>query len=69
LPAAEYLSAAQGALWLGVLSVVMVTRQVGGQATGTQSTEVSYFLSSLPPHARRIGHAIRGHWSIENGLH
>jgi predicted transposase YbfD/YdcC len=69
LPAAEYLSAAQGALWLGVLSVVMVTRQVWGQATGTQSTEVSYFLSSLPPHARRIGHAIRGHWSIENGLH
>jgi predicted transposase YbfD/YdcC len=33
------------------------------------STEVSYFLSSLRPNARRIGSAIRGHWSIENGLH
>jgi predicted transposase YbfD/YdcC len=69
LPARECLSAAQGALWLGVLTVVMVTRQVWCQATGVQSTEVNYFLSSLPPNARRIGHAIRGHWSIENGLH
>jgi len=69
LPAHEYLSAAQQTLWLGVLSVVMVTREVWGQATGAQSTEVSYFLSSLPPNARRLGSAIRGHWSIENGLH
>ena len=36
---------------------------------GGGSTEVSYFLSSLRPNARRIGSAIRGHWSIENGLH
>ena len=39
------------------------------QASGAQSTEVRYFLSSLPPLARRLGSAIRGHWSIENGLH
>ena len=69
LPAQEYLSAAQCVLWLAVLSVVMVTREVWCQATGAQSTESSYFLSSLPPTARRIGAAIRGHWSIENGLH
>jgi predicted transposase YbfD/YdcC len=69
LPAREYLSAAQGALWGGVLSVVMLTREVGCQATGAQSTQVSYFLSSLPPNARHLGRAIRGHWSIENGLH
>jgi predicted transposase YbfD/YdcC len=69
LPAQDCLSAAQRALWLGVLTVVMVTRVVGWQATGAQSTEVSYFLSSLSPNARRIGRAIRGHWSIENGLH
>lgn len=69
LPAHEYLSAAHCALWLGVLSVVMVTREVWCQATGAQSMEVSYFLSSLPPNARRIGRAIRGHWSVENGLH
>jgi predicted transposase YbfD/YdcC len=69
LPARGALSAAQLAVWLGVLSIVMVTRVVWCEATGEESIEVSYFLSSLPPHARRIGTAIRGHWSIENGLH
>jgi predicted transposase YbfD/YdcC len=69
LPAREYLSAAQSAVWAGVLSLVMVTRVVWEQATEGSSTEVRYFLSSLPPVARRLGSAIRGHWSIENGLH
>jgi predicted transposase YbfD/YdcC len=69
LPAQEYLSAAQCALWVGVVSLVMVTCVVWEQATGRQSTEVRYFLSRLPPVARRLGAAIRGHWSIENGLH
>jgi predicted transposase YbfD/YdcC len=69
LPARGHLSAAQCAVWLGVLTIVMVTRMVWCEATGVESLEVSYFLSSLPPNARRIGAAIRGHWSIENGLH
>jgi predicted transposase YbfD/YdcC len=69
LPARGALSAVQSAAWLGVLTLVMVTRVVWCEATGVESMEVSYFLSSLPPNARRIGTAIRGHWSIENGLH
>jgi predicted transposase YbfD/YdcC len=69
LPARGQLSAAQCAAWLGVLTIVMVTRVVWCEATGMESIEVSYFLSSLRPNARRIGAAIRGHWSIENGLH
>jgi predicted transposase YbfD/YdcC len=69
LLAREYLSAAQRTLWAGVVSLVMVTCVVWEQATGRQSTEVRYFLSSLPPVARRLGAAIRGHWRIENGLH
>jgi len=69
LPARGALSAVQSAAWLGVLTIVMVTRVVWCEATGVESMEVSYFLSSLPPNARRIGTAIRGHWSIENGLH
>jgi predicted transposase YbfD/YdcC len=69
LPARGTLSAAQSAAWLGVLTIVMVTRIAWCEATGVESIEVSYFLSSLPPHARRIGTTIRGHWSIENGLH
>ena len=69
LPARGVLSAAQSAAWLGVLTIVMVTRVVWCEATGVESLEVSYFLSSLPPHARRIGSAIRGHWRIENRRH
>ena len=69
LPARDYLSAAPRALWAGVLSLGMVTRVVWEQTTGVQSTEARYFLSTLPPLARRLGSAIRGHWSIENGLH
>ena len=69
LPARGALAAAQGAVWLGVLSIVLGTRRVWCEATGGESMEVSYFLSSLPPHARRMGAAIRGHWSIEKGLH
>jgi predicted transposase YbfD/YdcC len=69
LPARGHLSSAQLAAWLGVLTLVMVTRVVWCEATGEESIEVRYFLSSLPPNARRLGAAIRGHWSIENGLH
>ena len=69
VPARDHLSATQCAGWLGVLTVVMVTRVVWCKTTGVGSAEVSYFLSSLPPVARRLGSAIRGHWSIENGLH
>jgi predicted transposase YbfD/YdcC len=69
LPARGHLSAAQRAVWLGVLTLVMVTRVVWCEATGMESIEVRYFLSSLPPNARHLGAAIRGHWSIENGLH
>lgn len=69
LPAQGHLSATQCAAWLGMLTIVMVTRVVWCEATGMESMEVSYFISSLRPQARRIGTAIRGHWSIENGLH
>jgi predicted transposase YbfD/YdcC len=69
LPAARYLSESTLAAWSGLLSLVLVLRVVTCQATGVVSTEVAYYISSLRPNARRIGGAIRGHWSIENGLH
>jgi predicted transposase YbfD/YdcC len=69
LPATKYLSKSLLSAWLGLLTLVMVIRVVTCQATGVTTTEVSYFISSLRPNARRIGAAIRGHWSIENGLH
>ena len=69
LPAADYLPVSQFAAWVGLWTLVMVVRVVTCQGTGATTTEVGYFISSLRPNARRIGRAIRGHWSIENGLH
>jgi predicted transposase YbfD/YdcC len=69
LSAGKHLSPSTLAAWLGLLSLVMVIRVVTCKATGAVSTEVAYYISSLLPNARRIGGAIRGHWSIENGLH
>jgi len=69
LPAARHLSAGQLGAWLGLLTLVMVVRVVTCQATGTESREVSYYISSLRPKARQLNRVIRGHWSIENGLH
>src|SRR5262249_12707758 len=59
LPARDSPSTAQSALWVGGLSLVMVTRVVWEQATETPRTEGRYFLSSRPPLARRLGSAIR----------
>lgn len=36
---------------------------------GKDTSEVRYYVSSLAPDAQRLGHAIRGHWGIENSLH
>jgi predicted transposase YbfD/YdcC len=69
LPAASNLTPGTLEAWLGLLTLVMVLREVTCKVTGKVSREVSYFISSLKPDARRIGKAIRGHWSIENGLH
>jgi predicted transposase YbfD/YdcC len=53
--------------WPGLASVAMIERErsVDGRAT----RERHYFLSSLPPEAKRIGDAARAHWSVENHLH
>ena len=69
LPAAGNLSPDTLGAWMGLLTLVMVVREVTCTATGVMSSEVSYFISSLKPNARKIGQAIRSHWSIENGLH
>jgi predicted transposase YbfD/YdcC len=53
--------------WLDVRSVVMVYRST--QRQGKLCEETSFFLSSLPPRAKRIAGYIRGHWGIENSLH
>jgi predicted transposase YbfD/YdcC len=54
--------------WAGLRTAVRIerTRQVIG---GEGNSETHYFVSSLPPDAKRIAKAIRAHWDIENGLH
>jgi len=55
--------------WPGLKSVAVVEATRDIPATG-KSTERRYYISSLAdPQADFIAKAIRGHWSIENGLH
>jgi predicted transposase YbfD/YdcC len=39
------------------------------EVKGKNSTETSYFISSLENQAPTLAKAIREHWGIENGLH
>lgn len=53
--------------WKNLRTVVMVQteRRIGMQ----RSQETRYYISSLENNARLILRCVRGHWSIENGLH
>ena len=55
------------ARWSKLASVACIEsrRDIGGKL----STEKRYVISSLPADSRRILHAVRTHWGIENGLH
>lgn len=53
--------------WSGLKTIAMIeeTREIKGRT----STERRFFISSLSADAKRIAHAVRAHWLIENGLH
>jgi predicted transposase YbfD/YdcC len=53
--------------WADLRSICRVTRTYTEK--GEDKSEVRYFISSLPPQAKRLGQGVRGHWGIENGLH
>lgn len=55
------------ASWPGLASVGMVkrTRTVKDKT----STELQYYISTLPLDVERFSHAVRAHWGIENSLH
>jgi predicted transposase YbfD/YdcC len=55
--------------WAGLQSIVMVKRERHTLNNQPMSTEIVYFLSSLPPDADLLLNAIRAHWSIENTFH
>ena len=53
--------------WTGIRSVALSESE--RTLKGVTTTEQRYFISSLPPTARRVMQAARAHWGIENGLH
>jgi predicted transposase YbfD/YdcC len=61
----EYIRHYEG--WAGLRTIVMIhnERRMGDQ---TQQ-QTRYFISSLPPDARRLLACVRQHWSIENSCH
>lgn len=54
-------------LWKGLATIGLAISQcVRG---GKETTEMRYYISSLPLGVKRFAHAVRSHWGIENGCH
>jgi predicted transposase YbfD/YdcC len=53
--------------WPGLTSIVMVESR--RETRDRCQRELRFYVSSLPPDAKRLGDAVRSHWGIENGLH
>jgi predicted transposase YbfD/YdcC len=53
--------------WAGLRSVVMI--ESIRQTDNGVSSEKRYYISSLKPDSKKLAHAIRSHWEVENRLH
>lgn len=53
--------------WTGLTTIGQVISIT--ERDGKECSEVRYYLSSLKPGVKRLAHAIRSHWGIENSLH
>lgn len=65
IPAPEWLIGFDQWRDLNSLILVEATREIKDQKT----TELRYYLSSLPADAGRAAEAVRAHWGVENSLH
>jgi predicted transposase YbfD/YdcC len=54
-------------LWSGLQTIVVVERI--RHLWNKTTHDIQFYLTSLPPDAQFLCHAIRTHWSIENNLH
>jgi predicted transposase YbfD/YdcC len=61
-------TAALKRVWPGLRTIGLIHR-TRGLSDGTQSAELSYFISSLPPKVREHARHLRNHWHVENTLH
>ena len=65
LPVPKNLSGAQR--WKGLKTIgVAILNSV---RDGHETTDIRYFISSLPMGVKRFAHAVRSHWAIENTCH
>lgn len=55
--------------WEGVRSIAKITATVHHQASGKETIEERYYISSMSGNAAFINKAVRKHWFIENKLH
>jgi predicted transposase YbfD/YdcC len=53
--------------WKGLLSIGIAF--LHSIRDGRETTEVRYFISSLPVKVKQFAHAVRSHWGIENSCH
>lgn len=53
--------------WSGLQTIVVVERI--RHLWNKTTHDIQFYLTSLPPNAQFLCHAIRTHWSIENNLH
>lgn len=53
--------------WKGLKSIAAV--ELERTEKGKTSVERRYFITSLEPDTKKIAHAVRAHWGIENSLH
>lgn len=54
--------------WPGLQTIGVIHRR-REMPDGTESEELTSFISSLPPKVRDLAKHVRNHWSIENTLH
>ncbi len=53
--------------WKGLKTLGAAVRVY--EQDGVEKSDVRYYLCSLRRHGQQFGHAVRGHWGIENSLH
>ena len=55
--------------WTGLKSIIRVRSYRKENATGVETQDTRYYISSIGLDIQKIANAIRTHWSVENNLH
>ncbi len=55
--------------WKKLKTIVTIESEVFNKTSGESTTELRYYISSIPQNAKLLNNSIRDHWSVENNLH